>query len=134
VREVALHWTTKHSWADQRFIEFQELLGGHDQADYDHMHSYAGPSGFREIRGGALSAPPGVHRAQHTAHMCRDPGLGTGAKGSLWWWTVAPGSYMDHWRLCSVEVIPHVAAVISVSVGIGGITIMICIGLWLRRG
>jgi hypothetical protein len=41
---------------------------------------------------------------------------------------------MDHWRLCSVEVIPHVAAVISVIVGIGGITIMICIGLWLRRG
>jgi hypothetical protein len=33
-----------------------------------------------------------------------------------------------------VEVIPHVAAVISVIVGTGGITIMICIGLWLRRG
>ena len=30
-----------------------------------------------------------------------------------------------------VELLPHISAVISVIVGTGGVTIVICIGLWL---
>jgi hypothetical protein len=41
------------------------------RADYDHMHSYAGPSGFREIRGGALSAPRCSPSTAHSTHVPR---------------------------------------------------------------
>lgn len=34
--------------------------------------------------------------------------------------------------MCSLEWIPHIAAVLYVLAGAGGLTIVICVGLWLR--
>jgi hypothetical protein len=34
--------------------------------------------------------------------------------------------------VCSLEWIPHITAVLYVLAGAGGLTIVICIGLWLR--